>query len=1253
MTVSISKMSINYYLENAATGDGATQDMTSYYTEAKAPAGTWFGAGLSGLPALTAGQEVTEWDARHIYEHQTDPATGEQLGRPAPKRTAAPSGAKTPKGETAKDTREGVAGFDLTFSPPKSVSALWAIAGPELQGRLHQAHRQATEETLRWVETNIAQSRAGHGGVAHVPVTGIVGSLFDHWDSRAGDPQLHTHAVIANRVQRASDGQWVTLDSYTLHRHVVAISETYNSVLFDRLAEHVGAVAESRSHVDVDVEALLAEETSANEGSRPEQPAHRVELTGVPDRLLEEFSTRSAQIEARTEELITRWTSDHGTPPSARDVLRLRQQATLENRPSKDSIEEVTLSQKMASWRRRALQAGVTPEDVIRDAVGREPTTIAPEMLSEQVISRIGTWALADASQRRTTFSRANVHASVERVMRLVRCGSVEHRLALVDQALDAALTEAVALTPQRSTRPETHDPTVNLRGGSVFDHRRHAGVYTTAEVLDDESHLIHRVHTQDAPALTDEVSEDLSQWRSEDGHPLSSDQYASAQKVLTSTAGISAMIGPAGTGKTTTMSAITDAWQNTHGESSVIGLAPSAVAATVLGDEIGVETDNVSKWLYETVGEGAARRAGRVQQAETRLQDLESRPATSRAAIGRLESARAKLASEYATQAKYTMRPGQLLIIDEASMVSTAQLAALSRQAETAGAKVLLVGDPAQLEAVEAGGFLGHVERHLEHTTLTSVWRFKNEWEKKASLNLRRGETKVLTTYDEAGRLHGDPDIDPADAAYTAWKADRDAGQKSILIAPTTSTVAELNARAHHDLVESGEVDIESTVEVRDEALAGVGEVLLARKNNRQLRDSAGEFIANGTRLTVEEILPDGAVHATVESNQATITLDPDYLRDSVELGYACTAHRAQGVTVDTSHAVAAKGLSRELFYVSMTRGKHANHAYVDLSAEQTHSPDQWELLDEPAPGETPIEALEGVLSSAQAERSAHERQDAELGWANDLGRLCHEASYLDWAARTTRTQKWVEKHYSPQQAEALYTDHRWPQLVHADPAQHHQGQTRLEDTIKTVIERCPDPGVSGVGPGNMLPAGPRTTPGQQDLGISVEDHLEDQLNARLAVVRRDHPSWLEDPALSFDDEDSRTHAIKATLIWRAVSDQTENQDAFGVEPKQGDYLRPYWDRLQTTLSRTSSSHGTSTPGETDPGAEIASESLPPAPEELIPDVDWTDFDDPEVWALDDLPAQDTMAPATAIPDAFIPLQETVQYSTDGPGTR
>ncbi|QPR40235.1 relaxase domain-containing protein [Brevibacterium casei] len=148
MTVSISKMSINYYLEHAATGDGLTRDMTAYYTEAKAPPGTWLGRGLDGLTGLSVGQQVTESHARSLYQDQEDPVSGRPLGRPLMKTHSTPNGAVTPAGRPAKTEREGVAGFDLTFSPPKSVSALWALAGPELQGRIQDAHRQALEETL-------------------------------------------------------------------------------------------------------------------------------------------------------------------------------------------------------------------------------------------------------------------------------------------------------------------------------------------------------------------------------------------------------------------------------------------------------------------------------------------------------------------------------------------------------------------------------------------------------------------------------------------------------------------------------------------------------------------------------------------------------------------------------------------------------------------------------------------------------------------------------------------------------------------------------------------------------------------------------------------------------------------------------------------------------------------------------------------------------------------------------------------------
>ena len=118
MTVSISRMSIDYYLSHAATGDGQARDLTSYYTDTHAPQGQWFGRGMSGLDTLRSGDAVTQHDARSLYEDMTDPHTGQRLGRAKITTRAAPDTAKTPSGQKAKSSRSAVAGFDLTFSPP-------------------------------------------------------------------------------------------------------------------------------------------------------------------------------------------------------------------------------------------------------------------------------------------------------------------------------------------------------------------------------------------------------------------------------------------------------------------------------------------------------------------------------------------------------------------------------------------------------------------------------------------------------------------------------------------------------------------------------------------------------------------------------------------------------------------------------------------------------------------------------------------------------------------------------------------------------------------------------------------------------------------------------------------------------------------------------------------------------------------------------------------------------------------------------
>lgn len=1202
MTASLSTMTIDYYLKTAAAADGAGQDLTSYYVSAEAPPGRWFGTGLDGL-TLEPGTEVEREHALALYRDHADPLTGQQLGRPVMKQRAAPEGAKTPGGQQAKQTRQGVHGFDMTFSPPKSVSTLWALSEPQVQGEVYAAHQQAVEEALHWAEKNVIQSRAGHGGAAQVSVNGVAASLFDHWDSRNGDPQLHTHAVIVNKVQREADGEWVTIDSHTLYRHMVAISEKYNSLLFDRLQERVGAVPESRdteASNTLTAEAVMAASESADQQDAQTVPnvSHHVELAGIPDDLVEEFSTRARQIEERKDAMVEQYVSRYGKQPSNATVLQFRQKATLDSREAKDTENPETLPEKMVGWRRRAIGAGHNPDDVVKAAVGHPKSVITPDMVDDRVIDSLSSWSLNDASMRRTTFSRANVVASSERVTRLIRCRSAEEREEITSRIVDDALSKAVSLTPDRFPRfdaPEHEDPSVLNRGESVFEHRRTAGVYTTSQIMDEEAFLISRAESDSGPSIEDpeDVAASLDAWRSDEGYPLSEDQRQASAEVLESSAGISAIIGPAGTGKTTTMSAITDAWQQSHGEGSVVGLAPSAVAAGVLGDEIGVSAENTAKWLHESVGPGAAARAERASRNRSQLAQLvadekkanDSDPWRARK-IGELRS---QLAADHADQAKYQLRENQLLIVDEASMVAIPQLAELASQAERAGAKVLLVGDPAQLEAVDAGGFLGHMERNMEVSQLDKVWRFKYDWEKDASLALREGREAALQEYADHGRIHGDTDSDAADDAYARWKADHQAFRQhneenpdasvrsSILIASDNETVEQLNQRAHADRVAAGEVDIEKTVTVRGGTESGVGETLLARKNDRSLRDSNGEFIANGTRLTVIGVRPDGSAEAEVESTGASVTLDKGYLADSVELGYAVTAHRAQGVTVTTGHAVVSPGLSRELFYVAMTRGKESNEAYVQLAESEEPAVATWRgegdgvvAMHEETGTDDPLEALKGVVGRSQAEKSAHEIQNAEHGWAHDLGRMVHERSYLAWAARTTRTQDWVRENFPDNQAEHLYSDEEWQRLVAADPGRTFKGTPAGHESVAEVLARCDRTAPVYEGPGDMLSEAVPANGVQLQTLTAVDDQIHEQLSVRAAEVRRENPEWYQQLTADYPDGQVPQKQLDAVLVWRAACNQTEADTLLGKEPSQKDHLRPFWDRAQAALRGT-----------------------------------------------------------------------------------
>ncbi|WP_331709394.1 AAA family ATPase, partial [Kocuria palustris] len=284
--------------------------------------------------------------------------------------------------------------------------------------------------------------------------------------------------------------------------------------------------------------------------------------------------------------------------------------------------------------------------------------------------------------------------------------------------------------------------------------------MYSSKTVLAAEDRLLAAAQQRDAPTVPLAMITAAARAR-RGGNSLGADQADAIGRIAVSGRRLDVLVGPAGAGKTTTMNTLRRAWEKRHGKGAVIGLAPSAAAAAVLGEGLGITTENTAKWIYE-------HRRG-----------------------------------------NWDLKAGQLVILDEASLAGTFALDRITAHAADMGAKVLLVGDHAQLQAVDAGGAFGLLVRDRDDAPeLLDVRRFRNDWEKQASLQLRLGDTDAIDTYLAQERVVDGSYEQILDAAYRAWLTDRAEGKVSVLIAETTGTVTELNDRARADRILTREVD-------------------------------------------------------------------------------------------------------------------------------------------------------------------------------------------------------------------------------------------------------------------------------------------------------------------------------------------------------------------------------------------------------------------------------------------------------------
>ncbi|GAA2748369.1 hypothetical protein GCM10009868_41110 [Terrabacter aerolatus] len=945
-----------YLMASVARGDAgasAASPLTAYYTEPGTPPGRFFGAGLAGLNGgrgVEVGSTVSEEHLWRMLGMLQDPVTGDPLGRtPGTERTAYVDGLKR-----LRKAPQTVAGFDLTFSAPKSVSVAWGLADEPTRRRIHAAHVAALGFVLEYAERTVFATRTGRGGVVSEDVRGVVGAAFDHWDSRSGDPQLHTHVVVLNRVQAVSDGRWRTLDSKALFRAAVGMSELYNGVLADLVTADLGYgwTPEQRRH----------------------SPVEKWEVAGVGEALRAEFSQRSTEIDAAKDVMVQEFVAGHGRQPTPREVLQLRQRATLETRPAK---ELHSLGDLVTGWRSRAATfVGDEPQAWVAGLAGRNdlPLLHAGDF-AEAMLEDAARAALDVVSGKRATFTRANIFAEVLRQIHGVRFASPDDRVAVTERVTALGLQRAVMLTP-----PEVGYVPAELRrpdGTSRF-RPRDSEVYTTQALLDAEERLLAAGRAVDAPTVEEAKAAAVcaANLPGRD-HPLSAEQAAAVRRIATSGRALDVLVGPAGAGKSTAMAGVRAVWESRFGSGSVVGLAPSAAAAEVLSDAVGVSTENTAKWLTE-----AARQPARVAE----LEGLKA--ALDRASPSLRTRALMRRARELSTEIdRWGLRRGQLVIVDEASMAGTFELDSLTAYARAAGAKVLLVGDWAQLSPVAAGGaFKLLATDRQDAPSLLDVRRFRHEWERDASLKLRTGATGVAAEYARHGRVRGGDREAVLDELFANWSDDVAAGRRSLMVAADTATVADLNQRARAQRVAAGKV-AERGITAADGSVIGVGDLIVTRQNQRDLGSTG--WVKNGDQWIVVTVDSHGGVTVRRESGGGTTRLPEAYVRDHVELGYATTAHRAQGRTVDTTHAFVTTTTMREPLYVMATRGRESNVLYVDTM----YDPDA-PTAHEPPTAIDPTLVLEQVLTRSSADLSSTEMRERERDNSVNPARLGAEGA-------------------------------------------------------------------------------------------------------------------------------------------------------------------------------------------------------------------------------------------------------------------
>ncbi|QYG91000.1 relaxase domain-containing protein [Iamia sp. SCSIO 61187] len=821
---------------------GPPRGPVEYYLDPDEPAGRWWGRGRH---ALGLDGEVSGEDLRAVLEGH-HPRSGARLGR--------------------RFGDSSARGFDATFSAPKSVSVLWALTPDQwVRAEVLAAHDAAVDAALAYLERHGAVTRRGTDGIDQVDTLGLTVALFRQHTSRTMDPQLHTHAVIATKIQDPT-GRWLSLDARFLKQQQRTIGWVYDAALRSELTARLGL------------------------GWEP-LDGGQADTTCVPESVRDLFSARSAQVESKLSDLLRAWTDEHdGADPDPRTIAQLERRAALASRPAKaHGIDGTNLHQ---TWREQAAAVGFDPDGLTSEGVGSPidaPILSDDELIAEalrRISQEASTWLRADLTRHLATLIAPNDLTGSEAVKR-------------IDRLATSADTQCVPLGPptepgaprRRDGRPVTE---------AVTDRR-----LTTRAVLDQETALQRWAAASSAPVGP-----------APDPQRGASDAMASHQPLVL-------VVGPAGTGKTTTTARAVRILQ--HQRRPVVALAPSGKAADVLGLEAGCPTETLAAFL-------------------TRHQQRTSTP----------------------------WAPCTTVVVDEAGMAATDDLHSLVTLAQRHRWRLVAIGDPHQLPAVGRGGVFAHWTATLPAHHLQTPRRFEEEWEAGASLGLRNGEPAAAAEYELHGRLKT---VHPTLAAARVAAIHRryeDAGRTVAITTNTAETARRINVEIQR---QANPRPGRGRVALADGTRAGPGDRIATRRNQPSLQTTDGQQVRNRHTWTVESAEPGGSL-TVAHPDRGAVRLPAEYVVEHVELGWAVTGYGNQGDTVEIGLAVLEPGTTRNHTYVAMTRGRHTNLAFLTDPTGTAHAGDLLTSIIERTPRHDSALAIDDALHR-QAARAAPTRSE------------------------------------------------------------------------------------------------------------------------------------------------------------------------------------------------------------------------------------------------------------------------------------